>query len=246
MSTLRARRALITGGASGIGLAIAEALASQGVELILASRRQGLLEQEAARLEARYGVRVMVLALDVCDGAQVRDGYAQIRERLGPVDLLINNSGVGSDHLVQDLPESEWDRVMDTCAKGTFLMTRACLPDMLANRHGTIINIASQAAKHGYARASVYCAAKFAVLGFARALREEVQHQGIRVHTLCPGLVQVPPPGLPRRAQAWLAAGGGSGRGRALHPAPGGPCPARRDRHDGDLTRYAKSGEATL
>ncbi len=84
MNELRATRALISGGASGIGLAIAEALASQGVELILASRRLGLLEQEAARLEARYGVRVMALALDVCDGDQVRDGHARIRQLARP------------------------------------------------------------------------------------------------------------------------------------------------------------------
>ncbi|WP_323981447.1 SDR family oxidoreductase [Aeromonas media] len=205
MKELRATRALISGGASGIGLAIAEALASQGVELILVSRRLGLLEQEAARLQGRYGVRVLPLALDLCDSDQVRACHAEARERLGPIDLLVNNSGVGSDYLVQDLPESEWDRVMDTCAKGTFLLTQACLPDMLAHRHGTIINIASQAARHGYARASVYCAAKFAVLGFAKALREEVQHQGIRVHTLCPGLVQVPPPACPgERKPGWL------------------------------------------
>ena len=205
MKKLRATRALISGGASGIGLAIAEALASQGVELVLVSRRLGLLEQEAARLSARYGVRVLPLALDLCDSDQVRACHAEARERLGPIDLLVNNSGVGSDYLVQDLPESEWDRVMDTCAKGTFLLTQACLPDMLAHRHGTIINIASQAARHGYARASVYCAAKFAVLGFAKALREEVQHQGIRVHTLCPGLVQVPPPACPgERKPGWL------------------------------------------
>ena len=205
MKKLRATRALISGGASGIGLAIAEALANQGVELVLVSRRLGLLEQEAARLQGRYGVRVLPLALDLCDGAQVRACHAETRERLGPIDLLVNNSGVGSDYLVQDLPESEWDRVMDTCAKGTFLLTQACLPDMLAHRHGTIINIASQAAKNGYASASVYCAAKFAVLGFAKALREEVQHQGIRVHTLCPGLVQVPPPACPgERKPGWL------------------------------------------
>lgn len=205
MKKLRATRALISGGASGIGLAIAEALANQGVELVLVSRRLGLLEQEAARLQGRYGVRVLPLALDLCDGAQVRACHAEARERLGPIDLLVNNSGVGSDYLVQDLPESEWDRVMDTCAKGTFLLTQACLPDMLASRHGTVISIASQAAKHGYARASVYCAAKFAVLGFAKALREEVQHQGIRVHTLCPGLVQVPPPACPgERKPGWL------------------------------------------
>lgn len=205
MKKLRATRALISGGASGIGLAIAEALANQGVELVLVSRRLGLLEQEAARLQGRYGVRVLPLALDLCDGAQVRACHAEARERLGPIDLLVNNSGVGSDYLVQDLPESEWDRVMDTCAKGTFLLTQACLPDMLAHRHGTIINIASQAAKNGYASASVYCAAKFAVLGFAKALREEVQHQGIRVHTLCPGLVQVPPPACPgERKPGWL------------------------------------------
>ena len=205
MKKLRATRALISGGASGIGLAIAEALANQGVELVLVSRRLGLLEQEAARLQGRYGVRVLPLALDLCDSDQVRACHAEARERLGPIDLLVNNSGVGSDYLVQDLPESEWDRVMDTCAKGTFLLTQACLPDMLAHRHGTIINIASQAARHGYARASVYCAAKFAVLGFAKALREEVQHQGIRVHTLCPGLVQVPPPACPgERKPGWL------------------------------------------
>ena len=205
MKKLRATRALISGGASGIGLAIAEALANQGVELVLVSRRLGLLEQEAARLQGRYGVRVLPLALDLCDGAQVRACHAEARERLGPIDLLVNNSGVGSDYLVQDLPESEWDRVMDSCAKGTFLLTQACLPDMLAHRHGTIINIASQAAKNGYASASVYCAAKFAVLGFAKALREEVQHQGIRVHTLCPGLVQVPPPACPgERKPGWL------------------------------------------
>ena len=171
MNELRATRALISGGASGIGLAIAEALASQGVELVLVSRRLELLEQEAARLSARYGVRVLPLALDLCDGDQVRARHAEARERLGPIDLLVNNSGVGSDYLVQDLPESEWDRVMDTCAKGTFLLTQACLPDMLASHHGTVINIASQAARHGYARASVYCAAKFAVLGFAKALQ---------------------------------------------------------------------------
>jgi meso-butanediol dehydrogenase/(S,S)-butanediol dehydrogenase/diacetyl reductase len=205
MNELRAKRALISGGASGIGLAIAEALAAQGIELVLASRRQPLLEREAARLSAQYGVRVLPLVLDICDSAQVRAQHAQARALLGPIDLLINNSGVGSDHLVQDLPESEWDRVMNTCAKGSFLLTQACLPDMLAHQHGTIINIASQAAKNGYARASVYCAAKFAVLGFAKALREEVQHQGIRVHTLCPGLVQVPPPTCPGdRKPGWL------------------------------------------
>jgi meso-butanediol dehydrogenase/(S,S)-butanediol dehydrogenase/diacetyl reductase len=88
-------------------------------------------------------VRVLPLALDLCDSDQVRACHAEARERLGPIDLLVNNSGVGSDYLVQDLPESEWDRVMDTCAKGTFLLTQACLPDMLAHRHGTIINIAS-------------------------------------------------------------------------------------------------------
>lgn len=205
MNELRAKRALISGGASGIGLAIAEALAAQRIELVLASRRQPLLEREAARLSAQYGVRVLPLVLDICDSAQVRAQHTQARALLGPIDLLINNSGVGSDHLVQDLPASEWDRVMNTCAKGSFLLTQACLPDMLAHQHGTIINIASQAAKNGYARASVYCAAKFAVLGFAKALREEVQHQGIRVHTLCPGLVQVPPPTCPGdRKPGWL------------------------------------------
>ena len=89
MKKLRATRALISGGASGIGLAIAEALANQGVELVLVSRRLGLLEQEAARLQGRYGVRVLPLALDLCDGAQVRACHAEARERLGPIDLLV-------------------------------------------------------------------------------------------------------------------------------------------------------------
>lgn len=203
--SLAGKTAIVTGGGSGIGLAISQALVRQGANVVITARDGGRLEQASHQLRQAGSGEVMAIAADVRNKSAVQEVVAATLHRFGRVDILINNSGLGVGDLAIDLSESQWDLVMDTCAKGTFLFSQAVLPAMQSQRSGFILNIASQAALNGYANASVYCAAKFAVVGFAKALQEEVRNHGIRVHSLCPGLVQVPAPasGEPPRP-GWL------------------------------------------
>src|ERR1043166_697633 len=175
MEILQGKTAIVTGGTSGIGKAIADALAAEGVNVTAASRRT-------------------TPACDVRKKADVVRLVAHVKERLGRIDILINNTGLGVSSKIVDCSEEDWHRVLDTNLTGTFLLTQAVLPDMIAQRSGYIINIASQAAKHGYPNAGPYCASKFGIVGLSEALQHEVREYGIHVHCLCPGLVQVPPP----------------------------------------------------
>ncbi|WP_369410427.1 SDR family oxidoreductase [Neiella litorisoli] len=194
MESIVGKTIIITGGASGIGLGIAEALITEGANLVLTSRRGELLVEQAAQLSAKGPGSAIAIAADVRSKADVQRVAQGAIDHFGGIDGLINNSGLGVQDSIEDCPEENWDLVMDTCAKGTFLMTQAVLPTLRQQQSGHIINVASQAAKNGYANAGPYCAAKFAVLGFAAALQEEVRQHGIKVHSLCPGLVQVPKP----------------------------------------------------
>ncbi|MEO0367047.1 MAG: SDR family NAD(P)-dependent oxidoreductase [Pseudomonadota bacterium] len=193
-SDLRGKTAIVTGGASGIGLAITRGLMASGVDVVITSRRADLLTETAAELNDEFESNCIGVAADVRVKAQVQAVVEETLAQYRGVDFLINNSGLGVTDKVIDCPEANWDLVLETCTKGTFLMSQAVLPTMQANRSGFIINIASQAAKNGYAEAAPYCAAKFGVLGFGLALQEEVREFGIKVHSLCPGLVQVPKP----------------------------------------------------
>ncbi|RCU50294.1 MULTISPECIES: SDR family oxidoreductase [Corallincola] len=205
MESIQGKTIIISGGASGIGLGIAEALIAEGANLVLTSRRTELLEQEAARLSAIGPGRAIGVGADVRNKQQVQEVAQAALRVFGGIDGLINNSGLGVGDSIESCSEENWDLVMDTCAKGTFLMTQAVLPNLRARQSGHIINIASQAAKNGYANAGPYCAAKFAVLGFAAALQEEVRGDGIKVHSLCPGLVQVPRPhNVADQSPGWL------------------------------------------
>lgn len=175
MESLRGKTAIITGGTSGIGKAIADALAAEGVNVVAASRRT------TPACDVRSKVDVVRLA-------------THAKNRFGRIDILVNNTGLGVGSKIVECSEEDWHKVIDTNLTGTFLMTQAVLPDMIAQRSGYIINIASQAAKHGYPNAGPYCASKFGIIGFSEALQHEVREFGIHVHCLCPGLVQVPEP----------------------------------------------------
>lgn len=191
---LRGKTAIITGGGSGIGRAIAEALVKAGVNVVLASRRRDVLERTASELNSTGPGRAIISPCDLRNAQDIIRTVEIALNSFGPVDILINNSGLGIQRIIADMTEEEWDMVVDTNLKGTFLMTKYTLPSMMQKRNGYIINIASQAAKHGYPEAGAYCASKFGILGFAESLQHEVREYGIRVHSLCPALVQVPPP----------------------------------------------------
>ena len=175
MESLHGKTAIITGATSGIGKAIATALTAEGVNVVAASRRT-------------------TPACDVRKKVDVVKLVAHVKERFGRIDILINNTGLGVGSKIVECSEEDWHRVLDTNLTGTFLMTQAVLPDMIARRSGYIINIASQAAKHGYPNAGPYCASKYGIVGLSEALQHEVREFGIHVHCLCPGLVQVPAP----------------------------------------------------
>lgn len=191
---LRNKVGLITGGGSGIGYAVARALAREGVQTILASRRVDLLREKAGELSASTQTRSYAVAMDVRSRKSIEAALGEVSKVFPTIDILINNSGVGADANAVDLREEDWDRVLETNLKGAFLLTRAVLPGMMTRRSGQIVNIASQAAIHGYARATAYCASKFGLVGFGKALQEEVREYNIRVTNILPALVQVPPP----------------------------------------------------
>lgn len=197
MHSLSGKKAVVTGGGSGVGRAIAAALLAEGVDTVIASRRGDVLEGVAADLNRRGPGKAYAVVCDLRQPASVRDAAAQALERLGTCDILVNNSGIGVQSRIVDCSEADWDLVLDTNLKGAFLMIRALVPAMIRQKSGFVLNIASQAARHGYANAGPYCASKFGLLGLAEALQEEVREHGIRVHTLCPALIQVPKPAAP-------------------------------------------------
>jgi NAD(P)-dependent dehydrogenase (short-subunit alcohol dehydrogenase family) len=174
MNPLAGKCAIVTGASRGIGLAIARALAREGVRLGLLSRTKPALGTE-------------FVVCELADPEQVTVATRQLVERLGPVDALINNAGTFLEKPVVETPLADWERIQRVNLTAPFLITREVLPQMIARRQGTIINIASTASVQGYVRQSAYCASKHGLLGFARSLALEVKPHNIRVHTLCPG-----------------------------------------------------------
>lgn len=186
--------ALVTGGGTGIGRAFTEALAIAGARVIIASRREDVLRETADVLNQRLGVeRVFPFALDIRDHAQIDELVNRIIARWQSLDVLINNSGLAVPETVDQVTENGWDTVMETNLRGVMQMVRATLPHMITIDFGDIVNVSSQAGKHGYADVPSYCASKFGLLGYAESLRDHVRKTGanIRVFNFCPGLVDV-------------------------------------------------------
>lgn len=182
--------AIVTGGGKGLGRTITEGLLAQGMSVAICGRTESTISDTVAGLSQRYGERIWGTVCDVSCAQQTEEFIKQVKNRFGDMHVLINNSGFGKETRVWETSESDWDDVMDTNVKGTFLMCKYTVPAMIANREGYIINIASQAALNGYANAGVYCASKFAMVGLGKALQEEVREYGIHVHSLNPALIQ--------------------------------------------------------
>ena len=186
--------ALVTGGGSGIGRAFTHALASAGVKVVIASRRRDVLLQAADELNGALGAeRVFPYEFDIRVSAQVEELVSDIVGRWQAIDVLVNNSGLAVAETVEEISDEGWDTVMETNLRGVMQLVRAVLPHMRANEFGDIVNVSSQAGKHGYADVPSYCASKFGLLGYAEALRDHVRKAdaNIRVFNFCPGLVDV-------------------------------------------------------
>ncbi len=188
MESLQGKKALITGAGKGIGKALALAFAKEGIAVALVSRTTSDLEKVAQEVRA-MGVKAMVVAADVSSEASVNKAAQEVLASFGNIDILINNAGIGRFGNFMDLTSESWSEVIQINLMGTYFVTRAFLPSMIAQKSGDIINISSTAGLKGNAMTSAYSASKFAVIGLTESLMAEVRKHNIRVNVLVPSTV---------------------------------------------------------
>ena len=186
---LSGKLAIVTGASAGIGAATARALAREGANLVVTARRRERLDELVAEVAAS-GVSIHPVVGDARDEGTARKAVEVAIAAGGRIDILVNNAGVGVYKQLADTSADEYDEMMDTNMRSTFLFTRHVVPIMLAQRSGTILMISSMAGLYGFAGEAVYCSTKFAQVGFAQALDRELRPSGIKVGVICPGGVK--------------------------------------------------------
>jgi 3-oxoacyl-[acyl-carrier protein] reductase len=182
------RAALVTGASGGIGAAIAESLAAEGWQVAVNYRAN---EQGAAAVVERIaasGGEAAAFQADVSSRESVKDLFARVEARFGPAGYLVNNAGVARDGLLVFLTDAQWDEVLDTNLRGTYLCSQTALPNLLRSG-GAICNIVSPSGVRGQAGQTNYAASKGGIIAFTKALAREVGPLGVRVNAVCPGVI---------------------------------------------------------
>jgi NAD(P)-dependent dehydrogenase (short-subunit alcohol dehydrogenase family) len=185
---LKGKVAIVTGAASGIGLAIAEAFAREGAKLGLVDRDGQAVAKAAASLPGRAAFA----QCDVADAAAVTSAFAAIHDAIGPANVLVNNAGVSISGGLEEMSEAEWDLTFNVNVKAIYLASRIIIPQMRALGGGSIINMASESAFIGFAMHPAYCASKAAVVHLCRSMAARYAKDGIRTNALCPGTIDTP------------------------------------------------------
>ena len=188
MENITGKRALVTGGAKGLGRAIAIALAKEGVHVAITGRNEIALKKTVAEL-AEFGTQVTYSIFDVSDNTAVQQGLKNLNETFGYFDILINNAGISSFSSVVDMDVNDWTAIINVNLLGTYFVTKAILPQLIEKNQGDIVMVSSTAGLNGAATTSAYSASKFGVIGFADSLMREVRKNNIRVCTLMPSTI---------------------------------------------------------
>jgi NAD(P)-dependent dehydrogenase (short-subunit alcohol dehydrogenase family) len=189
MPDLTGKVALVTGSTKGIGLAIAQRLAEAGASVVVSARTAKAVEASAARLAASGEGAVVGIPCDVADPLQCAHLVEETVRRLGRLDLLVNNAGLGILKPISELSVEEWRVQVDVNMGGVFCCSKAALPHLSAHDDGWIINIGSLASRNAFAGGTGYNASKFGLLGMTEALMLDVRHSGVRVSLVMPGSV---------------------------------------------------------
>lgn len=182
--------ALVTGGSRGIGRVIAENLAKDGFNIAICYSGNEEAAQETIELCKKHGVQAMFIKADVSNATEVQELFNQIKELLGPVEVLVNNAGITKDGLLLRMTEEDFEKVIDINLKGTFLCTKAAIKDMLKAKSGRIINITSIVGVQGNPGQSNYCASKAGIIGFTKSVAREYGSKNITVNAIAPGFIQ--------------------------------------------------------
>jgi 3-oxoacyl-[acyl-carrier protein] reductase len=188
---LRDRVALVTGGSSGIGRAVATALGRAGCRIAICARTEDDLQRAAERM-ATEGVEVLALPADLSREEDVDRLAETVADEMGGPDILVNNAGIARFGRFDELDVQDLDEVFGVNVRGLFLVSRAVVPGMMERGEGVIVNVASLAGKNAFAGGAVYAASKHAVMGLSKCMMLDLREHGIRVLTVCPGSVDTP------------------------------------------------------
>ena len=184
------RVAIVTGGGRGIGRAVAVRLAKEGAQVAISYRSNDAAAEEAAEEVRGTGVRCELFKGDVAEPDDVKALFGGVTEAFGRVDILVNNAGVTRDNLMMRMKEMEFDEVLRTNLKGTYLCTRAAMRPMVRARWGRIVNVSSVVGLVGNAGQANYAASKAGIIGFTKSVAREVAQRGITANAVAPGYVE--------------------------------------------------------
>jgi 3-oxoacyl-[acyl-carrier protein] reductase len=209
--------AVVTGGAQGIGRAIALGLGGEGARVVVADLQAEKAKNVADEIRA-LGTEGHAVEVSVANESSVKRLASETFDRLGRVDILVNDAGVYLKSPVVDMSEEVWDRTIDVNLGGNFLCSRAFIPSMRRQRSGRIISIASGIAHYGAKEFAAYAAAKAAIVGFVKALAREVGADGITVNAICPGAANTAMPRTHRTEEELMARLRSNPLGHVLEP----------------------------
>lgn len=187
--SMEGKIAVITGGARGIGRAIAEKFATLGADVVIADMLVELAENTAREIADLTHCKTLAVKVDVTDSKSASEMIDQAIKQFGRVDILVNNAGITRDMLILRMDEADWDAVMNVNLKGAFNCSKAVIRPMMKQRYGRIVNISSVSGQAGQAGQTNYSASKAGLIGFTKALAREVASRQITVNAVAPGMI---------------------------------------------------------
>lgn len=190
MFSLQGKKMLITGATGGIGRAIAEAAAKQGADLVISGTREGVLNELAQELESTFHVKVIPVRCALDDVVMTDELFLKAEQALGAIDIIVNNAGITKDTLLMRMSDEDWQSVLNVNLTSVFRLCRAAVKTMMKRRYGRIINISSIVGTTGNPGQTNYCASKAGMVGFSKALAQEIASRGITVNCVAPGFIE--------------------------------------------------------